>query len=201
MLNIINTTLNFTFYLEQHFCLSLATGCVLEVCFCVVFSAWWGRQLQRAWIKLRKEMGRGGLPGGPVSVLTVYPQHSTVVASARHSHIPSRGPFMSASLLPSLSQCSSVSFLPSSLSHTFFCPPHLFIPQIPLFSASLSLLFQVLRRGRERDRVSSCCGLSTSTSSPPSALYSSPRGWNIQHTLSSFISRDRLYPRLNSTRF
>lgn len=165
-------------------CLSLASGS--------------GRQQQRAWIKLRKEIRRGGLPGGPVSVLTVYPQHGTVVAAVCHSQIHSRGPFMSVALLPSLSQCSSLTFFLFSL-HP---PPFLFISQIPLFSASLLLLCQVLRRESERAGVSSCCGLSTSTSSPPSVLYSSWKGWNMQHTLSSFISRererDRLYSRLNN---
>lgn len=105
---------------------------------------------------------RGGLPGGPVNVLTVYPQHRGVVAAACHSQIPSWGPFtagLCCFLSPGL--CSSPFFwlFLASSAHKF------------LFSLLLSFK-QVTARERERGRERELllCRLSDSTSRPPPVL-------------------------------
>lgn len=117
-----------------------------------------------------------GLPGGPVNVLTVYPQHSTVVAAACHSQIPSRDPFTSASLLLSLSWFVFLSSPSRSLSIlTFFF--WLIHPTNPSLLSLLPSSFQEEtarereREERERERELLLCCLSPSTSRPPSALF------------------------------
>lgn len=101
------------------------------------------------------ERGRGGLPGGPVNVLTVYPQHSEVVAAACHSQKLSRGPFTSVSLLLSLSWFVFLSFI-SLHPHTGF-----FLAYSSHKSSLLSLLlpsllsFKKRQLERESEKMSS----------------------------------------------
>lgn len=83
----------------------------------------------------------GGLPGGPVDVLTVYPQHGIVMAAACHSQIPSWGSFTSVCLLLSLPWFVLLSFSPSS--YWLQCLP--FSPYIhPTNSSVLSLFLPFL---------------------------------------------------------
>ena len=120
------------------------------------------RSTNKTWKEKRKE-GWWRLPGGPVNVLTVYPQHSTVVAAACHSQIPSRDPFTSASLLLSLSRfvfLCSLSLSPSS--HFFFSLIHPTNPSLlsllpsPLSSFQEETAKENERREREKERESSC---------------------------------------------
>lgn len=85
------------------------------------FFFFWGVE-HKDWkynFEMKKKKYWGGLPGGPINVLTVYPEHKAVTAAACHSQIPSWGSFTSESLLLSFSCFLISSNLPLHL-HTIF---------------------------------------------------------------------------------
>lgn len=104
--------------------------------------------------KFGMKKDRGGLPGGQVNVLTVYPQHSAIMAAGCHSHISSWGSFTSVSL-----PC----FLPLFVIFSLFLHPrliffsgaytsHRFLSSHSLFPLSPSCFYET----GVRKRAGSC---------------------------------------------
>lgn len=124
----------------------------------------------------------GGLPGGPINVLTVYPEHKAVTAAACHSQIPSWGSFTSEALLLSLS-CFLISpNLPLHLCIVFFSQP----TQTRSLSPSSSFKFHKVSAARKDGSYIPVC-----LREHPDLLlrFRAPEELeNIWHTLLSVIS-------------